>query len=83
MPTQPGCVLAIRTDILSNFVEFVQYVTFLARTEASMSVSEADEFVLSYIKLTHLGKFLNAFWKHVLVIMSDNFKRNDLGILVA
>ena len=42
------------------------------------SVSEADEFVLSYIKLTHLGKFLNAFRKHVLVIMSDNFKRNEL-----
>ena len=36
LPTQPGSVLAIRTDILSNFVEFVQYVTFLARTEASM-----------------------------------------------
>ena len=24
LPTQPGSVLAIRTDILSNFVEFVQ-----------------------------------------------------------
>ena len=47
------------------------------------SVSEADEFVLSYIKLTHLGKFLNAFWKHVLVIMVDNFKKKDLRILVA
>ena len=36
LPTQPGCVPAIHTDILSNFVEFVQYVTFLDSFQACM-----------------------------------------------
>ena len=46
-------------------------------------ISEAGDFGQGYIKLTHLGKFLNAFRKHVLVIMVDNFKKKDLRILVA